>query len=172
MADAVEIAKQGNALVISNYEIVNWLSDKGVTKVHGMNFGGSKKFDWGKAKYVPALHSSSLPDGTYGGNPGGYVVESAEGNFYFAGDTALTYDFKLIGERHKLDFAVLPIGDNFTMGAEDAVTCAGFVGVKKVVGVHYDSFPPIKIDHEWAKEQFRADGRELLLLDIGETRDI
>jgi L-ascorbate metabolism protein UlaG (beta-lactamase superfamily) len=172
MADAIEIANQSGALIISNFEIVTWMGKKGVSNTHGMNFGGSKKFDWGKVKMVVALHSSVLPDGTYGGNPGGFVVESEEGNFYFAGDTALTLDFKLIGERHKLDFAFLPIGDNFTMGVEDAVVCADFVRSDKVIGMHYDTYPVIKIDKESAKAQFKAAGRELYLLEIGETRDI
>ena len=113
-----------------------------------------------------------MPDGTYGGNPVGFVVEAKEGNFYYSGDTALTYDMKLIGERTKLRFAVLPIGDHFTMGIEDAVRAAGFVGAGKFVGVHYDTFPPIEIDHAEAMRIAREAGVELLLPGIGETIEV
>ena len=170
--DAAEIAKQSGALVICNYEISMWLGNQGVSNTFGMNFGGTKRFDWGSVKMVAALHSSVLPDGTYGGNPGGFVVESSGGNFYYAGDTAISMDFRLIGERHKLDLGILPIGDTFTMGIEDAVLCADFIRCDKIMGVHYDTFPPIKINREEAFSQFKAAGRELHLLDIGETRDI
>jgi L-ascorbate metabolism protein UlaG (beta-lactamase superfamily) len=113
-----------------------------------------------------------MPDGSYGGNPCGFVVESSDGNFYYSGDTALTFDMKLVGESMKLDFAVLPIGDFFTMGVDDALRAAQFVGVKKFVGVHYDTFPPIKLDHDAALEAAQAAGKELLLPPIGETIDI
>ncbi len=116
-----------------------------------------------------ALHSSSMPDGSYGGNPCGFVVETNDGNFYYSGDSALTYDMKLIGEETKLSFAVLPIGDFFTMGIDDALRAAQFVGATRVVGVHYDTFPPIKIDHGAALAAARSAGKELLLPKIGET---
>jgi L-ascorbate metabolism protein UlaG (beta-lactamase superfamily) len=110
-----------------------------------------------------------MPDGAYGGNPCGFVVESRDGNFYYSGDTALTFDMKLIGETAKLDFAIFPIGDFFTMGIEDALRAAEFVGVSKFVGVHYDTFPPIKLDHEAALAAARKAKKELLLLAVGET---
>jgi L-ascorbate metabolism protein UlaG (beta-lactamase superfamily) len=120
-------------------------------------------------KLTSAIHSSSLPDGSYGGNPAGFVVETGEGNFYYSGDTALTMDMKLIADETKLAFAVLPIGDFFTMGVEDALRAAGFVGTNRVVGVHYDTFPPIKLDHDAAMSAARRAGKELLLPKIGET---
>jgi L-ascorbate metabolism protein UlaG (beta-lactamase superfamily) len=113
-----------------------------------------------------------LPDGSNGGNPGGFVIESAEGNFYFSGDTALTWDMKLIGEIAPLSWAALCIGDNFTMGPRDAARAAEFVGVKKVLGIHYDTFPPIAIDHDAARQQFADQGRELILATIGEPIDL
>jgi len=113
-----------------------------------------------------------MPDGSYGGNPCGFIVESSDGNFYYSGDTALTLDMKLVGEGIQLRFAVFPIGDFFTMGIEDAVRAAEFAGVKKFVGVHYDTFPPIKLDHAAAMKTAEAAGLRLLLPKIGETIDI
>ncbi len=166
--DVETIASRTNAKIISNYEIVSYYEKKGL-KGHGMNFGGSWQFDFGKVTYVLAVHSSQFPDGAFGGNPGGFIVESNEGNFYFAGDTALTMDMKLIGIRYKLDFALLPIGSNFTMDYFDAATCAEFIGCDKIIGIHYDTFPPIKIDHQKAIDEFGRNGKELLLMKIGET---
>ncbi len=166
--DVETIASRTNAKIISNYEIVSHYEKKGL-KGHGMNFGGSWQFDFGKLTYVIAVHSSQFPDGAFGGNPGGFIVESNEGNFYFAGDTALTMDMKLIGIRYKLDFALLPIGSNFTMDYFDAATCAEFIGCDKIIGIHYDTFPPIKIDHQKAIDEFGRNGKELLLMKIGET---
>jgi L-ascorbate metabolism protein UlaG (beta-lactamase superfamily) len=170
IADAVAIAKRTNALVIANFEVANWLNKQGVSKVHSLNHGGGFDFDFGRVKYVNAIHSSTMPDGTFGGNPGGFVIESAEGDFYFSGDTALTLDMKLIAET-PLKFAVLCVGDNFTMGPADAIKAADFVGCKEVMGVHFDTFPPIKIDHAAAKEKFKAAGKTLRLLPIGGTHD-
>jgi L-ascorbate metabolism protein UlaG (beta-lactamase superfamily) len=113
-----------------------------------------------------------MPDGSYGGNPCGFVIETNDGNFYYSGDTALTSDMKLIGEQTKLRFAVLPIGDFFTMGIEDALRAADLVAATKIVGVHYDTFPPIKIDHEAASHAARAAGKELLLPKIGESIEV
>lgn len=166
-ADAVSIAKRTGATVVSNFEIVQWLAKHGVENVHPMNHGGGFDFDFGRVKYVNAIHSSSLPDGAYGGNPGGFVVETPDGAFYYSGDTALTADMGLIGEEFDLGFAVLPIGDNFTMGAADAAKAAGMVGVSDAVGVHYDTFPPIRIDREAARMAFKKVGVELHLPAIG-----
>jgi L-ascorbate metabolism protein UlaG (beta-lactamase superfamily) len=167
LADAAYLAKRTNATAISSFEVIKWLGKQGVTRVHGMNHGGGYPFDFGRAKYVNAIHSSSFPDGTYGGNPGGFVIETRAGNFYYSGDTALTYDMKLIGESTKLTFAALCIGGNFTMDADDAVKAADFVGCREVVGLHYDTFPPIKIDHAAAGKKFEAAGKKLHLLKIG-----
>ncbi len=170
VADVENIARQSGATLISNFEIVSWFEKKGIEKTHPMNHGGNWQFPFGKVKYITAIHSSVLPDGTYGGNPGGFVIESKEGNFYFAGDTALTMDMKLIPMFTELDFAILPIGDNFTMGIEEAVMASNFIACDKIVGMHYDTFGFIEIDHERAKEQFKYNDAELTLLKIGETK--
>jgi L-ascorbate metabolism protein UlaG (beta-lactamase superfamily) len=172
VADAEHIAKNCNATIVSNFEIVSWYEAKGL-KGHPMNHGGKWTFDFGTVKYVYATHSSVLPDGTYAGNPGGFVLWNEITCFYFAGDTALTMDMKLIPLTcPKLDFAVLPIGDNFTMGYEDAAIAAEFIQCDTIVGCHYDTFGYIKIDHAAAKKAFEAKGKKLLLPAIGESVEI
>jgi L-ascorbate metabolism protein UlaG (beta-lactamase superfamily) len=119
---------------------------------------------------VNAIHSSVLPDGTYGGNPAGFVVQTKERCFYYAGDTALTYDMKLIPEMgFDLDFAILPIGDNFTMGPVEAVKAAEFIECNNIIGVHFDTFGYIEIDHSAARRQFENQGNQLHLLEIGQS---
>ena len=171
VADVEYIAKRTGAKLISNFEIVSWFaSKKSIENSHPVNHGGKIKLENGiTAKYVNAVHSSVLPDGTYGGNPGGWVIESSEGSFYYSGDTALTYDMKLLSEFHDLNFAFLCIGDNFTMGIEDSAIAAQFVGVKDVIGMHYDSFGYIEINHEAAKEHYKSKGLNLTLFNINET---
>jgi L-ascorbate metabolism protein UlaG (beta-lactamase superfamily) len=172
IADCVSLAHQTSAMVISSFEVIEWLGKQGVQNVHPMNHGGKKEFDFGTVKCVSAIHSSSLPDGSYGGNPMGFVITGTEKNFYVSGDTALTTDMQLIPRWGKLDFAVLCIGDNFTMGYEDAVEAAKWVKVKSVIGVHYDTFPYIKINHQQAKQAFASEGITLHLPGIGETIDV
>jgi len=171
MADAIDIAKRTGATAIANYEVACWLGEKGAPIIHPLNHGGGFNFDFGRVKFVNAVHSSMLPDGSNGGNAGGFVIESADGNFYFSGDTALTLDMKLIGESVKLKFAALCIGDNFTMGADDAIKAADFIRCNEILGVHYDTFPPIEIDHKAAVEKFKAAGKNLHLLRPGETHE-
>jgi len=171
IADAASIAKRTGATIISNFEIVTWFGKQGLQKSHPLNLGGSFAFDFGRVKMVSALHSSTMPDGAPGGNPGGFVIETPEGNFYYSGDTALTMDMKLIAESTRLKFAALCIGDNFTMGADDALKAAEFIRCNEILGVHYDTFPPIKIDHAAAQEKFKSAGKRLHLLAIGESHD-
>lgn len=171
MADAADIAKRTGALIISNFEITEWFGKMGLQKTHPLNHGGGYGFDFGRAKLVSAIHSSSLPDGAYGGNPAGFVIESEEGNFYYSGDTALTMDMKLIGESTELIFAALCIGDNFTMGISDAVKAADFVRCREVLGLHYNTFPPIQIDEQAAVQQFKAAHKNLHLLLPGESHN-
>jgi L-ascorbate metabolism protein UlaG (beta-lactamase superfamily) len=109
-----------------------------------------------------------MPDGSYGGNPMGFVVESNEGDFYYAGDTALTYDMKLIGDYRHIDFAFLPIGDNFTMGVDNAIIACDFINCNDIIGMHYDTFGYIKIDKDEAKHKFERTGKKLTLMNIGE----
>jgi len=171
MADALAIARRTGALIVANFEVAEWLGKQGAQKVHAMNPGGSMKLDVCRVKFVNAIHSSSFPDGSYGGNPGGFVIESDEGNFYYSGDTALTLDMKLISESTKLKWAALCVGDNFTMGPDDAIKAAEFVNCNEILGVHYDTFPPIKIDHQAAIDKFAAKGKKLHLLKAGQTHD-
>lgn len=172
--DAESIAKKSGATIISNFEIVSWYETKGI-RGHPMNHGGQYQFDFGWVKYLHAIHSSVLPDGTYGGNPGGFVIWNEDRGkdhtcIYIAGDTALTMDMKLIPQIcPKLDVAIFPIGDNFTMGYQDAALAAEFVQAPKVLGCHYDTFPPIVIDQKAAIEHFQKKKLELILLDIGKS---
>ncbi len=169
--DVEYIAARTNAVIVSNYEIATYYGEKGF-KSHPMNHGGSWNFDFGKVKYVNAVHSSSFPDGTNGGNPGGFIIEGEHKNIYIAGDTALTMDMKLIPMRTKLDLAILPIGDNFTMDVEDAILASDFVECDKILGVHYDTFGYIKINHEEAIRKFFDKGKDLMLLNIGESIEL
>jgi len=168
VADFEQIAKRTKAKLVSNYEIVTYYGNKGF-EGHPMNHGGSWQFDFGRVTYTNAIHTSSFQDGSYGGQPGGFILQTKKANVYIAGDTALTYDMKLIPMRTKLDLAVLPIGDNFTMGVDDAIIASDFVECNKVLGYHYDTFGFIKIDHEQAKSKFSAKNKNLILLDIGES---
>lgn len=169
IADAEEIIKQSKAKFYSNYEIYSWLSNKGLENGHPMNTGGSKVENWGKVSLTPALHSSSLPDGTYGGSANGFHLQLQEMNIYYAGDTALFSDMRLIKERYQPELAFLPIGDNFTMDAKDAATAAQFLGVKTVIGMHFDTFPYIVIDKHAAADAFSNKGIKLIIPEIGKT---
>lgn len=172
VADIAHIAKQSKAKLISNYEIVSWFEGQGVTG-HPLNHGGKFNFDFGTVKYVNAIHTSSLPDGSNGGDPGGFVVWDETKCFYFAGDTALTKDMELIPMTcPKLDFAILPIGDNFTMGYEDAAIAAEFINCDTIIGCHFDTFGYIKIDKDKALEAFKRKNKTLILPTIGQTIDI
>ncbi|MBZ4035062.1 metal-dependent hydrolase [Flavobacterium sp. 17A] len=169
--DVEAIAKNTNAVIVSNAEIASYYAKKGFNS-HPMNHGGSWKFDFGKVKYVNAIHSSSFPDGSYGGNPGGFVIEGEHKNIYIAGDTALTYDMKLIPLRTELDLVILPIGNNFTMDVEDAIIASDFVECDKILGYHFDTFGYIEINHEEAIRKFFDKGKDLMLLAIGESIEL
>ncbi len=172
MADLEIIASQSNATLISNYELVSYFETKGI-KGHPMNHGGKWNFDFGTVKLVNAVHSSTLPDGTIGGHPVGFVIWNDQECLYFAGDTALTYDMKIIPLTcPALSVALLPIGDNFTMGYEDAAIAAEWLNVNKVIGYHFDTFGYIKIDHQQAKNSFNEKGVELTIPEINEIVEI
>ncbi len=166
--DVETIASRTQAPIISNYEIVAYYQNKGL-EGHPMNHGGARDFDFGWLKYVNAVHTSSFADGTYGGQPGGFLLKCEGKMVYIAGDTALHYDMKLIPIYGNLDLAILPIGDNFTMGVTDALLAAGFVDCDRVMGVHYNTFGYITIDTEAAMKTFQDGGKILLLPEIGEA---
>lgn len=169
--DVETIAKRTNATIVANAEIASYYEHKGFT-THSMNHGGSWNFDFGKVKFVQAIHSSSFPDGSYGGNPGGFVIEGEHKNIYIAGDTALTFDMQLIPLRTALDLVILPIGNNFTMDVEDAIIASDFVECDKVLGYHFDTFGYIEIDHKEAVKKFFDAGKDLMLLEIGESIEL
>jgi L-ascorbate metabolism protein UlaG (beta-lactamase superfamily) len=171
IADVETIVKNTNAIIISNAEIAGYYEQKGL-KTHPMNHGGSWNFDFGKVKFVQAIHSSSFPDGSYGGNPGGFVIEGEHKNIYIAGDTALTFDMQLIPLRTSLDLAILPIGNNFTMDVEDAIIASDFVECDKILGYHFDTFGYIEINHQEAVKKFFDAGKDLMLLEIGTSIEI
>lgn len=172
VADLTAIAKSSGAKVICIAEIADWLTNQGIENVHGMNIGGGFNFEFGRVKMVIAIHSSALPDGSNGGNPAGYVIYTKEGkNIYFAGDTALTYDMKLLADEN-IEWAFLPIGDNYTMGVDDAIKATGFINCKNVVGIHYNTFPVIQIDVNEAKEKFEQAGINIKLPAVGESVEL
>lgn len=172
IADAEAIARSTGAVIVSNYEIAMWFAAKGITSYHPMNTGGKWTFNFGTVKCVHAVHSSSFPDGTYGGNPMGFIIQSDGKNFYYSGDTALTTDMQLIPTFADIHFAVLPIGDNFTMGPTDAAAAAKMVNTGTVIGIHYDTFGFIRIDQNKATDIFKTNNLTLLLPAIGETINV
>lgn len=166
--DVEAIANRTGAIIVSNFEIVTYFQNLNL-EGHPMNHGGTWDFQFGSVKYVNAIHTSSFPDGRYGGQPGGFVIEGEHKNIYIAGDTALTFDMKLIPLQTKLDLAILPIGDNFTMGIDDAILASDFIECDKILGYHFDTFGYIEIDHESAKRKFFDKNKDLMLLKIGES---
>jgi L-ascorbate metabolism protein UlaG (beta-lactamase superfamily) len=170
VADAEGILKRTGAKLVSNFEIVSWYAKKGIDNNHPMNFGGSWHFDFGWLKYVQAVHSSVLPDGTYGGNPGGFILKIEGKTIYYAGDTALFKDMELFGEQYKIDYAFLPIGDNFTMGPIDCVRAARLLKCNNIIGMHFDTFGYIKIDKQQVLKVFEKTRNKLTLMEIGETK--
>lgn len=166
--DVLTLAKQTGATLISNYEIVTHYEAQGV-KGHPMNHGGSYGFNFGELKFVNAIHSSSFADGSYGGQPGGFILSAEGKSVYIAGDTALTYDMKLFGEEFDLNLAILPVGDNFTMGYADALRASKLLNCSRVLGYHFDTFGYIEINHDKAVNYFLDHGSSLELLEIGES---
>jgi len=171
VADLVELANQTNAEVIAMVEVAKWIKEQGVEKVTDINFG-TQELSFGKLRTVWAVHSSSNPDGSYGGNPAGFVLELGGKQIYFAGDTALTAEMKLLAELYNLDYAILPIGGHYTMDVDDAIIAAKYVDCNQVIGVHYNTFPPISIDTDDAKAKFQRENKTLWLPEIGATIDL
>lgn len=172
IADLVEIAKSSNAQVVASYEIVVWLQEQGIENCLPMNTGGNINLGFCQVKVVKAEHSSSFPDGKYAGNAVGFVLKNEDTCFYYAGDTALTLDMQLIPLSFDLQFAFLPVGDNFTMGIQDAAKAAKLIQCKKVVGMHLDTFPPIEIDHKEALDSFEKESLNLILPLINQTFEL
>lgn len=169
IADTVALAKRTGAQVIANFEICTWINKQGHENTHAMNTGGGFDFPFGRVKMTPALHSSGLPDGTYGGDPGGFVIKADGKKLYIAGDTALFSDLALIG-RLGLDLAVLPIGDNFTMGPDDSLLAINYLKPKIVIPCHYNTFPVIEVDvQSWAQRVEHDGEAKPVILDVDST---
>jgi L-ascorbate metabolism protein UlaG (beta-lactamase superfamily) len=168
VGDLITIAKQTKAQVIAMPEVIGWAMKQGIENVHPMNYG-KYKFEFGTVRMVWATHSAGLPDGSYGGNPAGFVLELNSKQIYFAGDTGLTVEMKLLADLYNLDYAILPIGGNYTMDIDDAVIASNYIDCSKIIGVHYDTFPVIEIDSKLAIESFKRAHKLLLLPAVGET---
>lgn len=169
VADVEAIAKRTGALVVSNFEIVSWFQARGVENAHPMHIGGQHSFDFGTVKLTIAHHGSALPDGSNGGNPTGVILKSEDGNIYHAGDTGLFSDMQLIGDEG-LAVAILPIGDNFTMGPADSVRAVQFLNPATVIPAHYNTWPLIEQDAEaWAAAVKSETGAAPAVLAPGES---
>ncbi|MFD0868354.1 metal-dependent hydrolase [Chlamydia abortus] len=172
--DSLEIAKANDCPIVANFELASYCEQKGA-KVHAMNTGGSYSFDGFRVKFTLAFHGSSLREGDsflYAGQPAGILLTMGDKTLYHAGDTALFGDMKLIGELNRIDAAALPIGDNFTMGPEDAVLAAQWVRAKKVIPLHYNTFPVIAQDPDRFVDMLKEVGIEGKALGIGESLEI
>jgi L-ascorbate metabolism protein UlaG (beta-lactamase superfamily) len=168
LGDTVNIAKRTGAMVISNAEIQNWLLGQGIENVHPQHIGGGFDYPWGRVKLTHALHGSALPDGSYGGNPCGFLLYLQEKKLYHACDTGLFYDMKLIGEEG-IDLAILPIGDNFTMGPEDALRAVKLIKPAHVIPIHYNTFDVIKQDpHAWANRVKEETSAKVTVMNPGD----
>ncbi len=172
LGDTVALAKRTGAMVISNFEIQNWLARQGLEKLHPQHIGGSFDYPWGRLKMTIAHHGSGLPDGSYGGNPVGFLFYLGDRKIYHACDTGLFYDMKLIGEEG-IDLAILPIGDNFTMGPDDAVRAVKLIEPKRVVPIHYDTFDVIRQDAAAFVERVgRETKAEAVLMKPGDSIEV
>jgi len=169
IGDTLAIAKRTGATVISNFEIHNWLVSQGVENAHPQHIGGGHDFPWGRVKLTIAHHGSVLPDGTYGGNPAGFLLYIQEKKIYHACDTGLFYDMKLIGEEG-IDLAILPIGDNFTMGPDDALRATKLIEPKQVIPIHYNTFDIINQDPDaWARRVESETSTKVVVMNPGDT---
>ncbi len=169
VGDTVAIAKRTGATVVSNFEIQNWMAAQGVQNMHPQHIGGGHNFPWGRVKLTLALHGSALPDGSYGGNPCGFLLYIDGKKIYHACDTGLFGDMKLIGEEG-IDLAILPIGDNFTMGPDDALRAVKLIEPKRVVPIHYDTFDVIRQDpNSWAARVEKETSAKVVVMKPGNT---
>ena len=169
VGDTVAIAQRTGALVIANFEITEWLAKQGVEKVHAQHIGGAHRHPFGVLKLTIAHHGSMLPDGSYGGNPCGVILKLADGTIYHAADTGLFYDMKLIGEQG-IDVAILPIGDNYTMGPDDALRAVKLIQPQRVIPDHFNTWPIIAQDvNAWAARVRAETSTEPVVLAPGQS---
>ncbi len=171
IGDAFKIAERTKALIISVNELADYVASKGF-KAHNMHIGGAHNFEFGRVKLTIAHHGSITPDGHYGGEPAGVVLSIDGKNIYHTGDTGLFLDMKLIGELNPIDYMLVPIGDNFTMGIDDAVKAVEFVNPKVAIPMHYDTFPVIKADPNEFKKKVEALGKKALVMEYGQEIEL
>jgi len=171
LGDAIKIARKHNSLFICVNELANYLIDKGF-RAHNMHIGGGHNFDFGRVKFTIAHHGSKTPDGQYAGEPAGVLLYVDGKIIYHTGDTGLFYDMKLIGEMNAVDYMLLPIGDNFTMGIDDAVKAVELVNPKIAVPIHYNTFPPIKADPQEFKHKVEGKDHKCKVMEFGEEIDL
>lgn len=172
ITDTIPLAKRTGAQVIANFEIINWLAQQGHENGHSMNMGGGWNFPFGRVKMTQAIHSSGLPDGSNGGNPGGFLLTVGDKNIYISGDTALFSDMSLIG-RAGIDLAIIPIGDNYTMGPDDAVLALDYLKPKAVIPCHYNTWPVVAADAQaWAEQVSAKTSTEPIVLVVDETHTL
>lgn len=165
--NTIDIARAKDIVAIATVELSNYLDGNGV-KTHAMNLGGAFQFPFGRVKLTLAHHSSSTPDGVYAGDPAGVILNLGDKTIFHAGDTALFYDMKLIGEMSRIDYAFLPIGDNFTMGIDDAVKAAEFLNAGTIIPIHYNTFDVIKADDNEFKRKIESIGKKCIVMKAGE----
>ena len=174
VGDAISIAKKNNATVVAPFELAVY-SEKQGANAHPMHIGGAHDFPFGRVKLTPAWHGSAIMEGDipiYTGNPCGILLTMGGTTAYFAGDTGLFGDMKLIGDRNSIDVALLPIGDNFTMGIDDALYALELVNPKKVIPMHYNTFPVIEVDVNEFAHGAKKSGYECIVLNPGESAEI
>ena len=172
LGDTISIANRTGATVVSNYEIQSWLANQGVENTHPQHIGGGFDYPWGRVKLTIAQHGSMLPDGSYGGNPCGFLFYIEDKKIYHACDTGLFYDMKLIGEEG-IDLAILPIGDNFTMGPDDALRAVKLIEPAQVIPIHYDTFDIIKqYPDAWAAKVEKETAAKATVMNPGKTIEI
>lgn len=171
VGDSFKIAKRCDPLFICVNELAEYVKSKGF-EAHNMHIGGAYNFDFGRVKFTIAHHGSQTPEGGYGGEPAGVVLTIDGKNIYHTGDTGLFLDMKLIGELNPIDYMLLPIGDNFTMGIDDAVKAVEFVNPKKSIPMHYNTFPVIEVDPEEFKKKVESAGKEAIVMKYGEEIEL
>lgn len=171
LGDAFKIAGRSDSMFICVNELANYCSSKGF-KAHNMHIGGGYNFDFGRVKFTIAHHGSKTQDGQYGGEPAGVIISSGGKNIYHTGDTGLFYDMKLIGEMVPVDYLLLPIGDNFTMGINDAVKAVELVNPKVAIPIHYNTFPVIAADPNEFKSKVESIGKKCIVMSFGQELEI
>ena len=163
LGDAVPISKSTGAVISAIFELANWCSAHGAN-ANPVQMGGLLNYNWGKLRFVPAFHSNSTPDGKYAGMPTGVILEINGKKIYHCGDTCLSSEMKVIGEVYKPDIMLVPIGSHVTMDIDDAVIAAEWTGVKTVIPMHYNTFPPIQTDPQMFKTKLKDKGVECIVL--------